>query len=110
MDNTNVNQNQTSNRPDRRGSNNPMFGRTHSQQSRNKMSQSHKAYQQSIRSNQSNTNQNRNYVMQPMTMQDFLSNHPSMEDYLKQLAKKVVKEEIDKFMWREKNQRFSIPI
>ena len=106
MDNTNVNQNS---RPDRRGSNNPMFGRTHSPESRNKMSQSHKAYQQSIRSNQSNTNQNRN-VMQPMTMQDFLSNHPSMEDYLKQLAKKVVKEEIDKFIWREKNQRLSIPI
>lgn len=107
MDNTNVNQNS---RPDRRGSNNPMFGRTHSQESRNKMSQSHKAYQQSIRSNQSNTNQNRNYVMQPMTMQDFLSNHPSVEDYIKQLAKKVVKEEIDKFIWREKNQRLSIPI
>ena len=107
MDNTN--QNQASNRPDRRGSNNPMFGKTHSQESRNKMSQSHKAYQQSIRSNQSNTNQNRNYVMQPMTMQQFLSNNPSVEDYLKQLAKKVVKEEIDKFIWREQNQRISIP-
>ena len=107
MDNTN--QNQASNRPDRRGSNNPMFGKTHSQESRNKMSQSHRAYQQRIRDNQSNTNQNRNYVMQPMTMQDFLSNHPSVEDYLKQLAKKVIREEIDKFIWREQNQRISIP-
>lgn len=107
MDNTNVNQNQ-SNRPDRRGSNNPMFGRTHSPESRNKMSASHKAYQQSIRSNQSNTNQNSNYVMQPMTMQDFLSNHPSVEDYLKQLAKKVVKEQIDKLIWNSQ-RKISIP-
>ena len=42
-------------------------------------------------------------------MQQFLSNNPSVEDYLKQLAKKVVKEEIDKFIWREQNQRISIP-
>ena len=96
-------------RRDCSGQNNGFYGKSHSQESRNKMSQSHRAYQQRIRDNQSNTNQNRNYVMQPMTMQDFLSNHPSVEDYLKQLAKKVVKEEIDKFIWREQNQRISIP-
>lgn len=96
-------------RRDCSGQNNGFYGKSHSQESRNKMSQSHRAYQQRIRDNQSNTNQNRNYVMQPMTMQDFLSNHPSVEDYIKQLAKKVVKEEIDKFIWREQNQRISIP-
>ena len=109
MDNTNVNQNQTSNRPSRKGELNPMYGKSHSMESRNKMSQSHKAYQQSIRSNQSNTNQNRNYVMQPMTMQDFLSNHPSVEDYIKQLAKKVVKEQLDKLIMNSQ-RRISIPL
>ena len=95
-------------RRDCSGQNNGFYGKSHSQESRNKMSQSHKAYQQRIRDNQSNSNQNRNYVMQPMTMQDFLSNHPSVEDYIKQLAKKVVKEQIDKLIWN--NQRkISIP-
>lgn len=108
MDNTNVNQNQTSNRPSRKGELNPMYGKSHSMESRNKMSQSHKAYQQSIRNNQSNTNQSRNYVMQPMTMQQFLSNNPSVEDYLNQLAKKVVKEQIDKLIWNSQ-RRISIP-
>ena len=109
MDNTNVNQNQTSNRPSRKGELNPMYGKSHSMESRNKMSQSHKAYQQSIRSNQSNTNQNRNYVMQPMTMQQFLSNNPSVEDYIQQLAKKVVKEQIDKLIMNSQ-RRISIPL
>ena len=90
------------------GEHNGFYNHKHSMESRNKMSQSHKAYQQRIRDNQSNSNQNRNYVMQPMTMQDFLSNHPSVEDYIKQLAKKVVKEQIDKLIWN--NQRkISIP-
>lgn len=96
-------------RRDCSGEHNGFYGKSHSMESRNKMSASHKAYQQRIRDNQSNTNQNRNYVMQPMTMQDFLSNHPSVEDYIKQLAKKVIREEIDKFIWREQNQRISIP-
>ena len=109
MDNTNVNQNQTSNRPSRKGELNPMYGKSHSMESRNKMSQSHKAYQQRIRDNQSNTNQNRNYVMQPMTMQQFLSNNPSVEDYIQQLAKKVVKEQIDKLIMNSQ-RRISIPL
>lgn len=109
MDNTNINQNQTSNRPSRKGELNPMYGKSHSMESRNKMSQSHKAYQQSIRNNQSNTNQSRNYVMQPMTMQQFLSNNPSVEDYIQQLAKKVVKEQIDKLIMNSQ-RRISIPL
>lgn len=109
MDNTNINQNQTSNRPSRKGELNPMAGRHHTMQSRQKMSQSHKAYQQRIRDNQSNTNQNRNYVMQPMTMQQFLSNNPSVEDYIQQLAKKVVKEQLDKLIMNSQ-RRISIPL
>lgn len=95
-------------RRDCSGERNGFYNHKHSMESRNKMSQSHKAYQQRIRDNQSNTNQNRNYVMQPMTMQDFLSNHPSVEDYIKQLAKKVVKEQIDKLIWNSQ-RRISIP-
>ena len=104
--NTNINQNT---RPSRKGELNPMYGRTHSLESRNKMSASHKAYQQSLRNNQSNDNQNRNYVMRPMTMQQFLSNNPTVEDYLKELSKKVVQEEIDKLI-RNSQRRISIPL
>lgn len=94
-------------RRDCSGERNGFFGKSHSLESRQKMSQSHKAYQQRIRDNQSN--QNKNYVMQPMSMQDFLSNHPSVEDYIKQLTKKVVKEQIDKLIWNSQ-RRISIPI
>ena len=101
-------ENNVSKRRDCSGQNNGFYGKSHSMESRNKMSQSHKAYQQRIRDNQSNNSHNRNYVMQPMSMQDFLSNHPSVEDYLKQLAKKVVKEQIDKLIWNCQ-KRISIP-
>lgn len=97
-------------RRDCSGERNGFYGKRHSSESRARMAASHRAYQQRIRDNQSNSNQSRNYVMQPMTMQEFLSNNPSVEDYIQQLAKKVVKEEIDKFIWREQNQRISIPI
>ena len=43
-----------------------------------------------------------------VTMDEFLSNNPSVEEYIKELAKKVVKEQIDKLIWN--NQRkISIP-
>ena len=96
-------------RRDCSGQNNGFWGKSHSMESRQKMAASHRAYQKKIRDNQSNTNQNRNYVMQPMTMQEFLSNHPSIEDYIKQLTKKVVKEQIDKLIWNCQ-RRISIPI
>lgn len=94
-------------RRDCSGERNGFFGKSHSLESRQKMAASHRAYQQRIRDNQSN--QNKNYVMQPMSMQDFLSNHPSVEDYIKQLTKKVVKEQIDKLIWNSQ-RRISIPI
>ncbi len=96
-------------RRDCSGERNGFFGKSHSMESRNKMSASHKAYQQRIRDNQSNSNQNRNYVMQPMTMQQFLSNSPSVEDYINQLAKKVVKEQLDKLILSSQ-RRISIPL
>lgn len=96
-------------RRDCSGERNGFYGKSHSMESRNKMSQSHKAYQQRIRDNQSNSNQSRNYVMQPMTMQEFLSNNPSVEDYIQQLAKKVVKEQLDKLIMNSQ-RRISIPL
>ena len=91
------------------GERNGFYGKSHSMESRQKMAASHRAYQKKIRDNQSNTNQNRNYVMQPMTMQEFLSNHPSVEDYINQLAKKVVKEQLDKLIMNSQ-RRISIPL
>ena len=100
MDNTNVNQ--TSNRPDRHGQNNPMWGRHHNSITRQKQSQA------AIRRNQ----QYKKALdsQHHLTMDEFLSNNPTVEEYIKQLTRKVVKEEIDKFIWKEKDQRLSIPI
>ena len=91
-------------RRDCSGQNNGFYGKSHSQESRNKMSQSHKAYQQRIRDNQSNSNQSRNYVMQPMTMQEFLSNNPQLDikGYIQSLMKnelnEIIREEIKKLL------------
>lgn len=103
MNNTDSNQNQT-NRPSRKGNLNPMANRHHSMQSRQKMSDSHKAYQQRIRQQQSNNGQGGNYVMKPMTMQEFLSNNPSLDikGYIQSLMKneeilrEIIREEIKK--------------
>ena len=107
MDNTNNNQNQnTSTRPSRKGNLNPMANRSHTLQSRQKMSASHKAYQERIRQLQSNNGQNSNYVMKPMTMQEFLSNNPQLDikGYIKSLMQKeglikeIIREEIEKLL------------
>ena len=45
-----------------------------------------------------------------ISMDEFLSANPSVEQYIKALASKVIKEEIDKVIWRKQNQRLSIPI
>ena len=98
MDNINDNQKQ---RPDRRGANNPMYGRTHSQQSREKMSQAATLRNQQYR----DALRNQHHI----TMDEFLSAHPSVEEYLKSLASKVIKEEIDKLVWQKQNERIQIP-
>lgn len=99
MDNINVNQEKK--RPDRHGANNPMYGRSHSQQSRNKMSQAATLRNQQYR----DALRNQHHV----TMDEFLSANPSVKEYIKLLANKIIKEEIDKVVWKKQNQRIQIP-
>jgi hypothetical protein len=98
MDNINVNQQQRK-RPDRHGANNPMYGRTHSQQSKERMSQAatlrNQQYKEALR--------NQHHI----SMDEFLSNNPTVEQYIKTL----VRESIEKYIWKEKmNQRIAIPL
>ena len=85
MDNTNNSQNQRP-RKDVSGCNNPFWGHRHTEQSKWKDSQHH------------------------VSMDEFLSANPSVKEYIKVLAQSVIKEEIDKLVWRKQNQRLSIPI
>ena len=84
MDNINVNQ--VKNRPNRQGQNNPMWGRHHSAITRQKQSDA------AIRRNQQYKKalDSQHHV----TMDEFLSNNPVAEQYIK----KLIKEEIDKFI------------
>ncbi len=92
---------QTSKRPDRHGANNPMWQRHHTTQSREKMSQAatlrNQLYRDALR--------NQHHV----TMDEFLNANPSVKEYIKVLAQSIIKEEIDKLVWREQNQRAQIP-
>lgn len=45
-----------------------------------------------------------------VTMDEFLSANPSVKEYIKLLANKIIKEEIDKAIWQKQNQRIQIPI
>lgn len=94
--NNNIIVNQQKQRPDRHGANNPMFGRTHSQQSRQKMSQAA-------------TLRNQQYkkaldAQHHITMDEFLSNNPTVEQYIKTL----VRESIQRYLWNDR--RISIPL
>ena len=100
MSNTNVIQQQKKPRKDVSGSNNPMWGRTHSQQSREKMSQAATLRNQQYR----DALRNQHHV----TMDEFLANNPSVKEYIKVLASKIIKEEIDKFVWNKQHQSISI--
>lgn len=104
MDNINVNQQQKKPRKDVSGSNNPMWGRTHSQQSREKMSQAATLRNQQYR----DALRNQHHV----TMDEFLSANPSVKEYIKVLASKIIQEEIEKVVWKKQhqNQRISIPL
>lgn len=84
MDNTNVKQ--TNNRPNRQGQNNPMYGRHHSAITRQKQSDA------AIRRNQQYKKalDSQHHV----SMEEFLSNNPTVEEYIKTL----VREQIDKFI------------
>lgn len=100
MESINVNQ-QPKQRPDRHGSNNPMYGRKHSLQSREKMSQAATLRNQQYRDALNDQHH--------ITMDEFLSANPSVKEYIKVLAQSVIKEEIDKIVWRKQNQRIQIP-
>ena len=78
MDNTNVTP--PKQRPDRHGANNPMAGRHHSQESRNKMSQAATLRNQEYKKWKDSQHH--------ITMDEFLNNNPSVEEYIKELAKK----------------------
>lgn len=104
MDNINVNQQQKKPRKDVSGCHNPMWGRTHSQQSREKMSQAATLRNQQYR----DALRNQHHV----SMDEFLAANPSVKEYIKVLASKIIKEEIDKCVWKKQhqNQRISIPL
>ena len=98
----NVNNTQTQKRPNRVGSNNPMWGRHHSAITRQKQSDA------AIRRNQEYKKalDSQHHV----SMDEFLSNNPSVKEYIKLLASKIIKEEIDKFVWNQQHQTISIPL
>lgn len=96
MNNTNTDSNQNTNkRPSRKGNLNPMWGKKMSQATRERMSQSHKAYQERIRQAQQ---------QRPMTMDEFLGNNKDLDikGYIKSLMQKegllkeIIREEINK--------------
>ena len=94
----NINVNQTNNRPDRRGINNPMWGRHHSSVTRQKQSDA------AIRRNQQ-YKQALN-AQHHITMDEFLSNNPVAEQYIKNL----IKEEIDKFICNQTTKQKTLPL
>jgi len=71
-------------RPNRNGANNPMYGRTHSMQSREKMSQAAKLRNQQYR----DALRNQHHV----SMDEFLSNNPSVKEYIKVLVHHQINE------------------
>ncbi len=95
MDNINVNQERK--RPDRHGQNNPMFGRTHSQQSREKMSQAATLRNQEYKKWRDSQHH--------ISMDEFLSNNPQLDikGYIQSLVKedvlrKIIREELQKLL------------
>lgn len=96
MDNINDNQNQRKPRKDVSGCNNPMYGKKHSEASKIKMKQAATLRNQQYR----DALRNQHYL----TMDEFLSNNPSVKEYIKLLANKVIKEEINKLIWNRQKK------
>ena len=86
---SNYNINQSHKRPDRHGANNPMANRHHSEQTKNLMRQ--KALERNRQYQKWKDSQHH------ITMDEFLSNNPVAEQYIKNL----IKEEIDKFICKQ---------
>lgn len=104
MDNISVNNQRQ--RPDRHGTNNPMWGRKHSQQSREKMSQAatlrNQQYKQALL--------NQHHISMDEFLQGCKNEGLDIEGYIKTLVKeeslkKIIREEIDKLIWKTQNQK-----
>ena len=91
MNNTNVSQAQ--NRPDRHGSNNPMYGRHHSDETRQKQKDA------ALRRNQEYHKWKDS--QHHLTMDEFLSNNPTVKEYLTHLVRRQIQE----MLIREKEER-----
>ena len=85
--------NPTNNRPDRHGANNPMWQRHHSPETRQKQSDA------AIRRNQQY--KKALDAQHHLTMDEFLSNNPTVEQYIKTL----VREQIYKFISTQCRQK-----
>ena len=94
MDN-NINDSQKKQRPDRHGANNPMWGRHHSDSAR--LKQKNAAIERNKQYQKWKDSQHH------VSMDEFLSNNPTVEQYIKTL----VRESIQRYLW--KDQRISIP-
>ena len=103
MDNNiNVNQ-QKRPRKDVSGTNNPFYGHRHTEQSKNLMKS--KAQERARQYQKWKDSQHH------ISMEEFLANNPSVKEYIKVLANSIIKEEINKFVWKKQhNQRISIPL
>lgn len=101
MNDTNTNQNQRT-RPSRKGNLNPMWGRHHTDETKRKQSDA------AIKRNQKYKNglDSQHHI----TMDEFLAANPSVKEYIKVLASKIIKEEIDRFVWNKQHQTISIPL
>ena len=101
MENINDNQMQKRPRKDVSGCNNPFWGHRHTEQSKNLMKS--KAQERARQYQKWKDSQHH------VTMDEFLAANPSVKEYIKVLAHNVIKEEIDKLVWRKQNQRVQIP-
>ena len=101
MENNTVNQNQKQ-RKDVSGVTNPFYNHRHQESS--------KAIMRAKAQERARQYQKWKDSQKPLTMDEFLSNNPSVKEYIKVLAQSVIKEEIDKLVWRKQNQRISIPL
>lgn len=100
MDNNTVNQNQKQ-RKDVSGVNNPFYNHSHKESS--------KAIMRAKAQERARQYKKWKDSQKPLTMDEFLSNNPSVKEYIKVLAQSVIKEEIDKLVWRKQHQTISIP-
>ena len=101
MDNINVNQNQIKTRKDVSGCNNPFYNHRHKESS--------KAIMKAKALERARQYQKWKDSQKPLTMDEFLSNNPSVKEYIKVLANSIIKEEIDKIAWKRQKQKMQIP-